>query len=234
LIEFYDTVGDLRQASTEDFVTVLGGTFSPKPDSSRFDKDKFIMSNGKFWRIQFNAFYKSNSKSRKNCIPDKIKHSFFFCINGSGMGKTWLGRYLCLKVCEEKQGHDILLDFFNGDKHDLNITDSTSEMLGFRIAAHYFFSMSAMKLYDLCKTEGVFPNKYLFNFGNVMSLIHKHRSSFIFCIQLDELQLCKDVAKEILHIIGNYMVETNNNIIILPIITATSSVNFGAQLTGYP
>lgn len=204
------------------------------------------MSRGQQYEKTILDFIKNNFN--ENSSKSKQSHSFLYCINGSGYGKTWTGYYISNRIRRKQQySRPIIsccLDFYNGSKWLTHIDEDPSVALGIRVAAVVIFKCKLSDLIGNIKREEL-P---LFTFRNVMKWISDecprtvNSKIIMFVLHLDELQTNPEMAQKLLHVIGDYMCSTESNVIsnsvedgivVYPVITGTSSKGFKQEVTGY-
>jgi len=193
-------------------------------------------------------FLFNNLENRR--IPKKPKHAFLYCVNGSGMGKTWTGYYVTHRLISlaSTTNHVVIpciLDFSSGFGWNDSIDHLPAIALGLRIAAALIFNCS---LNDVLMIVPV-HQRPAFSFESVMKWISRvvtrpPKSYILFAIHLDEIQKYPEPEKQpaLLHIIANYMCSTvetrpsntvQDRVIIYPIITGTSTKACKQEVTDY-
>ena len=95
------------------------------------------------------SFINENYLNREK--KEKQMHNFLYIISGSGIGKTWFGKYAAHHISEILSTEPLIyipIDFSNGDKWRVELDNTSPEVsLGVRVAARYIFRMSASEFY---------------------------------------------------------------------------------------
>lgn len=109
-----------------------------------------FLSRGKEAEAKIDTFLVHNSNGFGR--TEKQLHLFWYCIGGSGVGKTWFGKHVATRL-QQKNKTCIYLDFSNGDRWHSYLSlakfkNPASVSLGIRIVARQFFGCSAKTLIE--------------------------------------------------------------------------------------
>jgi hypothetical protein len=117
-----------RRTLSEVIENLRGELGAPSPHHG-VDLKGFI-SRGQESDQKIRQFYRKNSKIQQQeykryssgasrIVISKQDYGFLHIINGSGLGKTWMGQYTCKYIQNRLDRHSVmcLLDFANGNKY---------------------------------------------------------------------------------------------------------------------
>ena len=219
-------------------------------------KEENFIDRGKEVEENLFTFFSTNLNAFKNKSKTKQDHSFLYCINGSGFGKTWFGKRIPIYLqnwCKinnlNYQVDYLYFDFSNGSRwrDETRISSDINTQFSLRLL-HLLTESRDLEILETeialkyGKQTEIFFSEVMKYYSNSKVLREKTIISepLLLIFHFDELQFNPNNAQYLLHVIADYMCSSNvdsnsiiDNIVLFPVITGTSSFGFKQKVTNY-